>query len=343
MTVEQSPARARLSETQTRRHAGLRTAVAPIRAFLGDDTVVEIMLNADGRIWVEKAGVGMFASDATMSPEDALRMLRVVATEMNTELSERNPSLAGKLPIWGARVQASIPPIVDAPVFALRKPAKILFGLDDYVSRGILTPAGAGALREAVRERRNILVGGGTGSGKTTFANALLREISDSTDRIYLVEDNVELQCAAANKLQVLVQPPTYTWNHAIRDAMRFRPDRIIVGEVRDGSALEMLKAWNTGHPGGIATVHANDTGAMLDRVCQLIEEVVPVAPRAMVADTIDVCVHLRRDPRHPAGRAVTGIDEVRGISNENRWILVPIGDLRPAGSVGGRTGMAPG
>jgi Flp pilus assembly CpaF family ATPase len=151
--------------------------------------------------------------------------------------------------------------------------------------------------------------------------------MAGSADRIYLVEDNPELQCAAANKLQVLVQPPTYTWNRAIMDAMRFRPDRIIVGEIRDGSALEMLKAWNTGHPGGIATVHANDTGAMLDRVCQLIEEVVPAAPRAMVADTVDVCVHLRRDPSHPAGRSVTGIDEVHGISNENRWILVPIAD----------------
>jgi type IV secretion system protein TrbB len=321
------------AESQARRHATLRTAVAPILSFLSDDMVIEIMLNADGRIWVEKAGVGMFASGAVMTAEDALRMLRVVATEMNAELSERNPSLAGKLPIWGARVQASIPPIVEAPVFALRKPAKIVFGLEDYVGRGILAERDAEALRAAVRARRNILVGGGTGSGKTTFANALLREIADSSDRIYLVEDNPELQCAAQNKLQVLVQPPTYTWNRAIMDAMRFRPDRIIVGEVRDGSALEMLKAWNTGHPGGIATVHANDTGAMLDRVCQLIEEVVPIAPRAMIGDTIDVCVHLARDPGHPAGRRVTGIDEVHGISNENRWILVPIAGSASASS----------
>src|SRR6266496_325248 len=160
------------AESLARRQASLRTAVAPIQTFLSDDAVVEIMLNADGRIWVEKAGIGMFASDATMSPEDALRMLRLVATEMKAELSERNPSLAGKLPIWGARVQASIPPIVEAPVFALRKPAKIVFGLDDYVRCDILSSGNAEALRCAVRERRNILVGGGTGSGKTTFANA---------------------------------------------------------------------------------------------------------------------------------------------------------------------------
>lgn len=312
------------TETQTRRHASLRTAVAPILGYLDDETIVEIMLNADGRVWVERAGAGMFEA-GTMKADDAFRMLRLVATEMNTELSDRNPSLAGKLPIWGARVQASIPPVVEAPVFALRKPARVVFGLDDYVARGILTVDEAGALRAAVRDRLNILVGGGTGSGKTTFANALLREVAGSTDRVYLVEDNPELQCAAQNKVQVLVQPPTYTWNRAIMDAMRFRPDRIIVGEIRDGSALEMLKAWNTGHPGGIATVHANDTRAMLDRVCQLIEEVVPVAPRVLVAQTINVCVHLRRDPLHPAGRSVTGLDEVVGVGEGGRWELSSI------------------
>ena len=324
-TPSQPSAKAPATETQTRRQASLRTAVAPILGYLDDDTVVEIMLNADGRVWVERVGVGMFEAPSRMSPEDALRMLRLVATEMNTELSDRNPSLSGKLPIWGARVQASIPPVVEAPVFALRKPAKLVFGLDDYVTRGILTATEADALRAAVRDRLNILVGGGTGSGKTTFANALLREVAGTSDRIYLVEDNPELQCAAPNKVQVLVQPPTYTWNRAIMDAMRFRPDRIIVGEIRDGSALEMLKAWNTGHPGGIATVHANDTRAMLDRVCQLIEEVVPVAPRALVAQTINVCVHLRRDPSHPAGRALTGLDEVVGVGEGGRWDLASI------------------
>jgi P-type conjugative transfer ATPase TrbB len=324
-TASGAPAKGPVSETQTRRYASLRTAVAPIASYLADDLVVEIMLNADGRIWVERAGVGMFEGNTRMSPEDALRMLRLVATEMNTELSDRNPSLAGKLPIWGARVQASIPPVVEAPVFALRKPAKHVFGLDDYVEREILTAEEAQALRAAVRDRLNILVGGGTGSGKTTFANALLREVAGTSDRIYLVEDNPELQCAAPNKVQVLVQPPTYTWNRAIIDAMRFRPDRIIVGEIRDGSALEMLKAWNTGHPGGIATVHANDTHAMLDRVCQLIEEVVPTAPRALVAETINVCVHLSRDPRHPAGRSLTGLDEVIGVGEGGRWKLASI------------------
>jgi P-type conjugative transfer ATPase TrbB len=252
-------------------------------------------------------------------------MLRLVATEMNVELSDRNPSLGGKLPLWGARVQASIPPVVEAPVFALRKPARVVFTLDDYRTRGILTDQQVALLRTAVADRQNVLIGGGTGSGKTTLANALLAQISESGDRLYIVEDNPELQCKAPNKVQVLVQPPVYTWQRAIVDAMRFRPDRIVVGEVRDGSALEMLKAWNTGHPGGIATCHANDTAGMLDRLCQLVEEVVPVAPRLLIAQAVHVCVHIRRDPSHPAGRSLSGIDRVEGVDGEGRWRLAPV------------------
>ena len=313
------------TETQSRRYASLRTALAPIVAFLNDDAVVEIMLNADGRVWIEQVGRGMYPSQATMSPDAALRMLRLVATEMNTELSDRSPSLAGKLPLWGARVQASIPPIVEAPVFSLRKPARTVFGLEQYVAAGILTESQAECLRAAVRARQNILVGGGTGSGKTTLANALLREVAQTGDRVYLVEDNAELQCRAENKVQVLVQPPHYTWQKAILDAMRFRPDRIIVGEVRDGAALEMLKAWNTGHPGGIATLHANSTSAMLDRICQLVEEVIPVAPRTLVAQCIDVCVHIQRDPKHRAGRSLSGIDRIVGVDALGGWVIEPV------------------
>jgi type IV secretion system protein VirB11 len=313
------------SQVQARRFASLRTAAAPILPFLNDDSVVEIMLNADGSIWVEQVGVGMFRSNARLAPDDALRMLRLVATEMNTELTDRCPSLSGKLPLWGARVQALVPPVVEAPVFALRKPARVLFTLDDYVENEILTEAAAVALTQAVLERKNILVGGGTGSGKTTLANALLHVVASTSDRVYIVEDNAELQCAAPNKVQVLVQNSVHSWQRAIMDAMRLRPERIVVGEVRDGSALELIKAWNTGHPGGIATVHANDTRAMLDRICQLIEEVVPAAPRQLIAQTVDLCVHIRRDKGHRSGRSISGIDRVVGIANDGQWHLEPL------------------
>jgi P-type conjugative transfer ATPase TrbB len=248
------------------------------------------------------------------------------------ELTASSPSLSGKLPPpWGARVQASIPPIVDAPTFALRKPARVVFSLGDYEAKGILSAAHKSALIRAIHTSQNILIGGGTGSGKTTFANALLKAIAEDTeDRVLIIEDTPELQCAAPNKIQILIQPKTHTWRDAVQAAMRYRPDRILVGEVRDGSALELLKAWNTGHPGGLATIHANDTRAMLDRLCQLIEEIVFPAPRSLVAQTVHLCVHIRRDKSHPAGRSISGIDRVLGVASDGTWALEPVDPSPP-------------
>jgi P-type conjugative transfer ATPase TrbB len=313
-----------LSESQARRASALKSTLGPLATFLDDPRVVEVMLNADGVVWIDRIGEGLLRTSVTMSAVDAERMLRLVASEVLVELNAQSPSLSAKLPApWGARLQAAIPPIVDAPVFALRKPARVVFSLEDYVARGILSAQQAGALTGAVHVHDNILIGGGTGSGKTTFANALVKVIAeDTTDRVHIVEDTPELQCAAPNRVQVLVQPGVHTWRDAIMAAMRFRPDRILVGEVRDGSALELLKAWNTGHPGGVATIHANDTRAMLDRLCQLIEEVVYPAPRALVAQTIQVCVHIQRDKTHPAGRRVSGLDRVRPLGPDGQWIL---------------------
>jgi len=313
--------------TQQRRIASLQNALAPLRELLERESIVEIMLNADGRVWIDELGCGMSCTDIVMSAEDADRMIRLVAASSNTEINERNPSLAAKLPEWGARLQASVPPIVSRPVFALRKPARIVFTLDDYVRRKIITPEIAGLLERAVKARKNILIGGGTGSGKTTFANALLELVAETGDRVYIVEDNPELQCTAENMLQILVQPPFYSHQRAVKDALRFRPDRIIVGEVRDGAALDLLKAWNTGHPGGLATIHANSPAAMLDRLAQLAEEVVPRAPRELIAGAVDFCVHITRDKNHPAGRRVSGMVEVMGIDDRSQWLLHSIAE----------------
>ncbi len=315
------------AETQARRNAALQSALAPLSGFLNDVRVVEIMLNADGVVWIDVIGEGMLRTDVRVSTVDAERMLRLIASEMSFELTASSPALSGKLPPpWSARVQAAIPPIVDAPTFALRKPAGVIFSLEDYCASGILSEDHHAALLEAIEVRDNILIGGGTGSGKTTFANALLKAVAEKTDdRVLIIEDTPELQCAAPNKLQILVQPKVHTWRDAVQSAMRYRPDRIIVGEVRDGSALELLKAWNTGHPGGLATIHANDTAAMLDRLCQLVEEVVFPAPRLLIAQTVGVCVHIRRDKSRPTGRAISAIDRVVGVRPDGTWCLEPI------------------
>jgi type IV secretion system protein TrbB len=307
--------------SSSRKYDALRTALMPVMSFLDDALTLEIMVNADGKVWIDKFKEGMFFSGIVMNPDEVERIVRLLAAAMNAEVNEKNPSLSAKLPIWGARVQASVPPIVASPVFSLRKPAKVVYPIQDYVDCNILTTEQSSFLKQAVRDKKNILVGGGTGSGKTTFVNALLQEVAGTRDRVYIVEDNPELQCDAENKVEIFVQPPVYNHQRAIMDALRFRPDRIIVGEVRDGAAIDMLKAWNTGHPGGIATIHANSTSSMLDRLCQLCEEVMPHAPRYLIADAIDICIHLKRDTVHPAGRSITGIMEVAG-ELDGQWQL---------------------
>ncbi|MGH7294547.1 MAG: P-type conjugative transfer ATPase TrbB [Polyangiaceae bacterium] len=304
----------------------MASALDPLELLLCDPMVVEVLLNADGVVWVDRMGAGLQRTEVQMTAAQSDRMLRLIASEIGVELNSAHPSLSAKLPApWGARLQASIPPIVDAPTFALRKPPPVVFALGDYVREGIVSEAQARAITAAVLRRDNILVGGGTGSGKTTFANALLQVVSETTDRLYIIEDTPELQCAAPNKVQVLVHPKVHTWRDAVMAAMRYRPDRIVVGEVRDGSALELLKAWNTGHPGGVATIHANDTSAMLDRFCQLVEELVYPAPRALVAQTINLCVHIQRDPSRKAGRRISGMEAVVGVSPDGRWLLEPV------------------
>ena len=315
------------NQAETRRLEALRLAMAPIIPLLDHPDVIEVALNADGVVWAERIGEPMAATDARMSNSDAYRMLQLVANAMNTEITAAKPSLAALIPGWETRLQAMIPPVVSAPVFTIRKPPRKVFTLDNYVERQIVSSGQADLIRRAVRDRSNILVGGSTGSGKTTLTNAILNEIATATqDRLYIVEDMRELQCSAPNKLQVFVQEPVYGWQRAIMDALRSRPDRIVVGEVRGGAAaLELVKAWNTGHPGGLATVHANNTRAMLDRVCQLMEEVIPSPPRLFVAQTINVCIHLTLDRKHPAGRRLTGVDRVCGLNSDGQWHLEPV------------------
>ena len=316
-----------INQAEARRLEALRLAMTSIVRFLDDAEVIEIALNADGTIWVERIGRAHARHRGAMSTADAFRMLQLVANTMGTEITAAKPSLAALIPGWETRLQAMVPPVVAAPVFIIRKPPTKVFTLDDYVRRGIVSPGQADLIRQAVRDRSNILVGGSTGSGKTTLTNAILHEISVATrDRLYIVEDMRELQCSAPNKLQLWVQEPLYGWERAIMDALRSRPDRIVVGEVRRGAAaLELVKAWNTGHPGGLATVHANTTRAMLDRICQLMEEVIPSPPRRLVAETINVCIHMTKDSKHPAGRRLTGVDQVLGLAADGQWDLRPV------------------
>jgi type IV secretion system protein VirB11 len=307
--------------------AALGTVTRSIQSHLDDPRVLEIMLNPDGRVWIDRAGEGQSRTETVLGPREAEALLRFVATESGTTLTSSKTSLAGTLPHWGARVQGFLPPTVLAPTFSIRKPARLVFSLDDYVEKRVITAEQRAAISRAVLDRKNILVGGGTFTGKTTFANALLREIAEkTTDRLYIAEDNRELQCLAPNAVPVYTERGKYEMRDAIFDALRMRPDRIIVGELRDGAALELLKAWYTGHPGGLATIHANDCPSMLTRFCQLIEEDRKKADRDVVADAINVCVHLQLDRHSPAGRRVSGVQAVQGYDRkQRRWLMGPL------------------
>ncbi|HEY9213844.1 MAG TPA: P-type conjugative transfer ATPase TrbB, partial [Ancylobacter sp.] len=266
-----------------------------ICAALDDPLVVEVMLNPDGRLFVERLGQGMSAV-GHMPAATAEIIIGSVAHALQSEADDERPIISGELPIGAHRFEGLLPPVVSAPTFTIRKRASRLFDLEDYVTQGIMTAPQLGVIRNAISSRLNIVVSGGTGSGKTTLANAVIAAIvEDSPEhRLIILEDTAEIQCAAENAV-ALHTSDTVDMARLLKSTMRLRPDRIIVGEVRDGAALTLLKAWNTGHPGGITTVHANGALSALRRLEQLTAEVSQQPMREVsVASWLDRC---RRPP----------------------------------------------
>jgi type IV secretion system protein VirB11 len=287
------------TEQQRRQAEKLRRELGPVvLQALHDPRVVEVLLNPDGKLWVDVLGEGLQDTGATLAPAQAENLLGTVAALLGTVITAERPLLEGELPLDGSRFQGVLPPVTANPVFAIRKKAVQVFTLDDYVAGGLMTETHARVLRAAVAARRNILVVGGTSSGKTTLANALLAGIADQAgerDRLVILEDTVELQCTAPNTV-ALRTTETIDLTRLLRATLRLRPDRIIVGEVRGPEALALLKAWNTGHSGGLATVHANSAAAGLLRLEQLIQEAgVPPQP-ALIAEAIHLLVAVVKD-----------------------------------------------
>ena len=268
----------------------LRTALgSDIATFLEDPGIVEVMLNPDGRLWVDRLSEGLSKTDAILSAADGERIIRLVAHHVGAEVHAGAPRVSAELPETGERFEGLLPPVVAAPTFAIRKPAVAVFTLDDYARGGIMTAGQAALLRQAVAERRNILVAGGTSTGKTTLTNALLAEIAKTSDRVVLIEDTRELQCRAPNLVALRTKDGVASLSDLVRSSLRLRPDRIPIGEVRGPEALDLLKAWGTGHPGGIGTIHAGSALGALRRLEQLIQEAVITVPRALIAETIDM------------------------------------------------------
>ncbi|WP_441848436.1 P-type conjugative transfer ATPase TrbB [Paracoccus wurundjeri] len=301
----------------------LRTALGPaIARFLNDPVTVEVMLNPDGRLWIDRLSEGLTDTGETMSPEGGERVIRLVAHHVGTETHAGAPRVSAELPESGERFEGLLPPVVAAPTFAIRKPAIAVFALEDYVSKNIMTRLQAEALRLGVATHANILVAGGTSTGKTTLTNALLAEVARSTDRVVLIEDTRELQCAAPNLVAMRTKEGVASLSDLVRSALRLRPDRIPIGEVRGPEALDLLKAWGTGHPGGIGTIHAGSGIGALRRMEQLIQEAVITVPRALIAETVDLIAVLSG---RGSARRLSELAHVEGLGLDGDYRITPV------------------
>lgn len=316
---------------------------------LANPKVVELMLNPDGAVWLDEHGQGMHDTGFRMRPSQAMKLFTTIASLLGTTITAKEPILEGELPLDGSRFEGLISPLVSGPTFAIRKKALQVFTLEDYASRGILTHRDddlnqrrrreasfaeqvsgmphAEVLREAVKLRKNILVVGSTGSGKTTLVNALIDAVATITPhhRVVLIEDTGEIQCSARNYVQMR-SASHIDMTRLLKATMRLRPDRIIVGEVRGAEALALLKAWNTGHPGGLATVHANDAEAGLVRLQQLIQEGISVVNPHFIAEAVDLVVFIDKEEGVAAGRKVREVMLVEEFDEATkRYRLVPL------------------
>ncbi len=292
----------------------LRRQLGPaLCSLLQAPDVVELMLNADGSVWVERLGAPMRPA-GRMTAATAESFIATVASTLRGVVTRESPILECELPLSGERFEALIPPVVKAPVFAIRRKASAVFSLDEYERQGIMTAGQRTRIERAVAERQNILVIGGTGSGKTTLVNAIIDHMVTAAPkhRLVIIEDTAEIQCTAENAV-TLRATDTVDMQRLLKATMRLRPDRIIVGEVRGGEALALLKAWNTGHPGGVCTVHANHARASLTRIEQLIAEASQTPMQPLIGEAVDLIVGIIRTE---TGRRVHEVVDVEGFAD---------------------------
>ena len=303
----------------------LRTALGPaIASYLENPDIVEVMLNPDGRLWVDRLGAGLCDTKEIMLAEESERIIRLIAHHVGCDVHADAPRISAELPESGERFEGLLPPIVRAPSFAIRKPAVAVFTLDDYVASNIMAAEEARVLKTAVANRLNILVAGGTSTGKTTLTNALLAEVAQTSDRVVLIEDTRELQCLSPNLVALRTKEGVATLAELVRASLRLRPDRIPIGEVRGPEALDLLKAWGTGHPGGIGTIHAGSGLGALRRLEQLIQEAVVTVPRALIAETINLVAVLSG---RGSARKLSALVSVQGLGKNGDYILKSLGE----------------
>ena len=301
----------------------LRTAFGPtIAAALADPTVLEVMVNPDGRLWIDRAASAAPTPASAWAPPRPSASSGLVAAHVRREVTDKAPIVSAELPDTGERFEGIMPPVAPAPCFAIRKPAEVPYRLADYVAARILTrrrqmSCVTGSAREAQhRRRRRHLVGEDHAGQRAAGRGGDARASASS-----ILEDTRELRCAAEDVVALRTKPGVAVLADLVRSTLRLRPDRIIVGEVRGAEALDMLKAWNTGHPGGLTTVHANSAAAALTRLEQLVQEAVVTVPRALIAEAIDLIVFIKG---RGSERRVESILELAGLDEDGDYVLKP-------------------
>lgn len=326
MSASPSPA----LQGQPRDVAAVRRA-AMLKRLLGDligglvaqDTLTDVEANSDGTIWAAFLGKPK-ARVGTIAAQDAEKLIYAVAKAAREHVGRDRASLSAELEIEAVdgavvlRFQGFLPPIVRSASFIIRKPSTAVFTLDDYVAQGAMTPAQRARLVRAVEGHENVLLSGGTGTGKTTLMNAMLHAAAQLTpgDRIMCSERTRELRCPSPN-VEYLRTSDAYTPQQSLQDILRGNPDRVMFGEVRGAEALDMLMAWNTGHDGGFCTIHAK-TSAPTPRAALLrLEQACSLATaqplHRMIAETVDLVVCIQKSATSPAGRIVSHIAAVQG------------------------------
>jgi type IV secretion system protein TrbB len=308
-----------------------------VLSLLANDSTEDILLNPDSSLWVKRMGEG-FQRVGSMAVAQAASALSTIAAWRGTVLNHEHPILETELPLDGSRFEGVVPPVVRRPVFAIRLRPRRIFSLVDYDTVGILTHRDdplnklrrrhdfaasvrhlrhVDIIRAAVSAKKNILVVGSTGSGKTTLVNAILDALASSApdDRVVSIEDTTELQCAVKNYLDLRAVGKVGMLD-CLRACMRLKPTRIVVGEVRGAEAHTLLKAWNTGHPGGAATVHANDAMSGLIRLESLVAEATNAPQQSLIAEAVDLVIFVDEESAVAAGRKVREVLLVTGYSN---------------------------
>jgi pilus assembly protein CpaF len=298
--------------------------LGPLEPLLKDGTITDILVNGPNRVFVERYGTLEMSPARFKDERHLLRIIQKIVSAVGRRVDESSPLVDARL-ADGSRVNAVVPPLaLDGSLLSIRKFAKVPISMERLVEIGALPEQVAEVLRAVVRSRRNVLISGGTGSGKTTMLNALSAFI-DNRERIVTIEDSAELQLQQAHVARLETRPPNtegkgeIAQRDLVRNALRMRPDRIIVGEVRSGEAFDMLQAMNTGHDGSMTTVHANTARDALSRVEQMIGmsgiDISPRSARAQIASAINVVLQLVRlsDGR----RRLTSVSEITGMEGD--------------------------